>query len=106
MKRVALLVLTLTVVADVLAVASLVAWFAWRGHTYESLNARGRASACVEVGRRHRRGALWERRRLELCVNLRYVNLELRESLWRRILFCHKPPGQAVRTKKKKEGAP
>jgi len=28
MKRVALLVLTLTVVADVLAVASLVAWFA------------------------------------------------------------------------------
>jgi len=33
MKRVALLVLTLTVVADVLAVASLVAWFAWRGVT-------------------------------------------------------------------------
>ena len=32
MKRVTLLVLTLTVVADVLAVASLVAWFAWRGH--------------------------------------------------------------------------
>jgi len=33
MKRVALLVLTLTVVADVLAVASLVAWFGWRGVT-------------------------------------------------------------------------
>lgn len=32
MKRVALLVLTLTVVADVLAVTSLVAWFAWRGN--------------------------------------------------------------------------
>ena len=31
--------------------------------------------------------ALRERRRLELCVNLRYVNLELHESLWRRILF-------------------
>ena len=99
MKRVALLVLTLTVVADVLAVgvAGRVVRLAGSPHerrsrgpagpTYESLNARGRASACVEVGRRHRRGALWERRRLELCVNLRYVNLESRESLWRRILF-------------------